>query len=324
MRIVQDDIRPSRPKIAVVQRALVPDASLETGPLRAPVVGGALDEATLVRAIESGERACFLDVLVTRELALVCMRYNTSGVTNRNLKLRSVERYEAAARQNRWRNTGEPVIFSNQKMMNDGQNRLTAIINTGIPLVMDIRIGISRDAFSVTNTGGKRSGADALTIVGSKAGIPTVSAVARLTLAYEEGLPRAAHRGFANDEIVRAVERWPDIPETMRYASSLPAGMRNASMHTLGFFASRTANESTVQEFFKVLKTGAGNPDNPPHRLHQALLRHRGGQDTNTRVHFLALGILAWNAYRDRDGRPMKRLAWNSTSDFPKVDGLKL
>lgn len=287
-----------------------------------PPQPAAVTPETVKRWIEAAEPRSVLDALVTPAVAELCLRYNVSGETNRRLSKASVAACAKALRENRWRNTGEPVIFSDAQWLNDGQHRLRAIIETGIAAVVDLRFGVPRSAFSATNSGGKRSGADALTVVGA-GGNSQVASVARLVLAYELGLPGAARQRVANDAIVRAVERWDDIPAALRYPAGLPAGLKNAATLTLAFFASRTANEPAIRDFFAVMETGEGRASDPPHRFREAMLRHRGGQDSGTRVQFLALGVLAWNAWR-KSPRRIDGLAWKQTMPFPRVDGLRL
>ena len=272
--------------------------------------------------IEGGRPHAALDVLVTPELAGLMMEYNRPGDTNRKLNRVGVAAMSQALRAGAWENTGEPVIFSDAQLLNDGQHRLQAIMETGIPARVDLRFGIPRHAFAATNSGGKRSGATALLITGSL-NVTNVSALARLVLAYEAGLPYAARQRIPNGSIVRAVERWPDISTSIRYASSLPPGVRNSATHTLAFFAQRTANEASVRGFFGILETGAGQASNPPHMLREALIRHRGGQDTGTRLQFLAMGILAWNAWR-KPSHGLRRLDWRTGQPFPRVDDLVL
>lgn len=141
----------------------------------------------LVTLIESGQPHSELDVFVTPELAKTLLRYNKPGITNRKLNQTSIANATRALVEGTWTNTGEPIIISDAQLLNDGQNRLEAIVSTGIPAVSDIRFGVSRGAFAATNSGSKRSAADALTIKGGAYG-NNVAAVARLLIAYERGL----------------------------------------------------------------------------------------------------------------------------------------
>jgi len=282
-----------------------------------------LDIEEILDLITSKRSCSKIDVVVTPEMAKAMLRYNTPGVTNRRLKHASVAQIVADLQDGIWENTGEPIIFSNTGFLNNGQHRLQAIVESGITAVLDIRFGVSRRAFAATDSGNKRTGGDALTLLG----IPNqtnVSAAARLVLAYEKGLPNAARRRIANQEIVYAVERWSDIAGAVKYTANLPRFLRNAAVDVLAFFALRTAKESSVKEFFGLLEAGAGSghASSPPRRLWDVIIHHSGGQDTGTRVSNLAYCIIAWNAWQAQHRMP--RITWTPDELFPKVNGLIL
>jgi hypothetical protein len=283
----------------------------------------ALQPEEVRRLVTAGKPHSLLDALVTPEVAKTLLEYNQAGQSNRKLSRATVDLLARSILDGTWENTGEAVIVSDAELLNDGQHRLEAVIAAGMPARMDLRFGVPRHAFAATNSGAKRTAAHALTLLGATNAVQ-VSTAARMVLAYDAGLPAAARQRIPNAEIVRAVEeRWPDLPDAMRYSAPLPAQVRNAATMTLAFFASRTANEPAIRDFFAVLESGAGRVDDPPHRLREALLRHRGGQDTGTRVRFLALGIIAWNAFRKAPHR-LSKLEWRPGEPFPRVDGLAL
>src|SRR4051812_33290522 len=82
----------------------------------------------IVEKIESGRPDVMLDVTVTVELAKLLLRYNAPGLggTNRLLRPERVAFWATIMRDGEWVNTGEPVIFSDDQTLNDGQHRLTA------------------------------------------------------------------------------------------------------------------------------------------------------------------------------------------------------
>lgn len=273
--------------------------------------------------VESGDPRSVIDVTVTPEIARLLLRYNRPGDTNRPVS----DVYVAAAvgeiEKGLWQNTGEPIIMSKAAILNDGQHRLEAIIRSKIPCVMDLRFGVSRAAFAATNSGRKRSGADALGLLG----VPerhALAAAARGAIVYQQGLPAAMYQRTSNGDIVRAVEQWPELVEAVKLTPTLGRGRRSAATNTLAFFALRTANRASVEEFFAIVKTGEGNASNPPHRLHEFLLaRHVTPDSTTHRIRCLAAGIIAWNAWRKAETLP-RPIDWHTRRPFPVVDGLTL
>jgi hypothetical protein len=279
-----------------------------------------LDPGQVRRWIESGEPRSVIDVLVTPAIARVLLEFNDPGDTNRMIRRTGVVGTIAAIKSGEWENTGEPIIMSDSRLLNDGQHRLQAIVEADTPAVMDIRFGVKRHAFASTNSGRKRSGGDALQIAGV-INSHAVSVAARLILAYEDGLPRAISSPIGNGKLVLALERWPDIPDCMRYSASLPAKLRIAATQALGYFARKSANEAAVQTFFSILLSGEGSASNPPHQYREWLYRRPAGQGSTDRVRALAVGIIAWNAYRR--GEKIAKLDWRPSQPFPKVEKLR-
>jgi hypothetical protein len=281
-----------------------------------------LTARTIRRFIEDGEQHLMPDALVTPEIAAVLLEYNRPGETNRNVSKSFISATAAAMKAGRWENTGEPVIVSDAKLLNDGQHRLMAVIEAGVSVTMDIRFGIARHAFAATNAGRKRSGAQALQIMGVK-GTSLVAAMARFVLLYERGLPRHQRDYVSNSDIIQAVERWPDLAESVRFTWSMSnTVLKQRAVATLGFFAQRVANESNVREFFHVINTGEGSADNPPHMLRELLLKRGPSKNVERSFQSLAYCIIAWNAWRRPDADCV--LKWRETQPFPVVEGLRL
>lgn len=275
--------------------------------------------------ITSGESRSVIDVLVMPPVARELLKYNAPGETNRNLSRAYIDSTAAELRDGKWENTGEPVIMSDEGILNDGQHRLQAIVETGIGCIMDLRFGIRRHAFANTNSGRKRTGGDALVLAGVTESFAT-SATARLVLCYSRGLPRTADQRVSNGDIVAAVERWPDLIPALRVTKALRKPLRNAPTNALAFFAMRTANEASVAEFFDILRTGEGKQNNPPHLLRDYMMvTHSGhGHDTHTRVRSFAACILAWNAWRAPQKERKLNLYWKENQAFPVCEGLEL
>jgi hypothetical protein len=273
--------------------------------------------------MEAGEPRAALDVLVTPEIAKVLLTSNVPGETNRNMQKTYVAETAAAMKDGTWENTGEPIIVSDVGLLNDGQHRLQAIVESGVPATMDLRFGVKRHAFAATNSGRRRTGADALMIQGIGKGF-ALSATVRLAVCYSQGLPASARNRINNSQIVAAVERWPELITGLGHTALLRRPLRNAPVNVLAFFAVKTANSAVIEEFFDVLRDGTGHAANPPHQLREFLIRHHvaQGQDSATRTRALAVAILAWNAWCA--GRELAKLDWRASQAFPVCNGLKL
>lgn len=269
--------------------------------------------------IESGEARSVLDVLVTPDLADLMLGYNSPGETNRKVRRGSVTVIQEAIEQGRWINTGQPIIFSDSRVLNNGQHQLTAIKRAGVPAVLDLRFGVARAAFAMTDAHSPRTGSDILDIAGETSSFQLASLL-RLALGYEAGLPAGARRRWPNDLLLAAAKRWPEAQDALRICAVLPKGLRNAPIMVMGLFALRTRNEAALRDFVDVMRFG-GRKNHPAQRLHDRLLSRPPGQDSGVRSQMLADAILAWNAYAA--GASVGQW-WKSGEPFPKVPGLKL
>jgi hypothetical protein len=271
--------------------------------------------ADLKQAIEAGEPASWIDVLVTPAMAKLMLQYNKPSESNRILSARYIASQVATIKAKRWVNTGEPIIFSNKCLLNDGQHRLSAVVSSGTPAIMDIRFGVERSAVYDTNTGRKRTPAHALQIAGFAAGAMHGS-ICRLYLAYERGLPGSIRIGIDNGEVVAMIQEDERFLHAARLVQACPRYVNNAATATTLYMALRTGNVSAVQEFAHVVATGEGSAQNPPHRYREAALQSGGQYSTDARIQLFARGLQAWNAYRT--GKPIGRW-WKTGEDFPKL-----
>jgi hypothetical protein len=273
--------------------------------------------------IEACEPRSELNVIITPEIARAILIYNEAGVTNRKLRSRGVDSTVRALKHGMWENTGEPIIFSDIRTLNDGQHRLEAIAEAGIPAIMDLRFGVPRKAFASTNTGRARTAGDTLHINGT-ADAAAIAIIARWVLYYERGLPGSAAQQISNAEIVAACTRWPDIGDATQTVRGLKSPFKLASLRTLAFLASRCHAEKAREGFFDVIKTGQGETANPAHRYREFLIRNANvSQDRGERSRSLAIGIVAWNLYRDPDSWG-QQLRWRVQDGFPSVQGISL
>lgn len=285
--------------------------------------GRTVDPAELRRWIEEGAALSVLDAIVTPELAEIMLEYNATGVTNRPIMQRHVAITADAIKAEHWENTGEPIIFSSEKIMNDGQHRCSGIILAGTPAICDLRFGVARRAFINTNSGRGRTAGDALNLMGIE-NYRATAAAARMVLCYEAGLPESAWRIYTTHEITAAVERWPDLQHAVNLTGGLKAPLRNSVTNTLSFFALMTSEgETQYSGFFEVLKHGGGDPEAAPHMLREYMRGTQTSLTRSQRVQTLALGIIAWNHWRQRR-KPGRRLTWRSNQSFPVVNGLVL
>ena len=100
-------------------------------------------------------------VTITPELA---QEWLDRGGNNRKITRRRIEAMTAAIQRGEWQLTGEAIKLDDEGRVRDGQNRLHAIVQAGIPVRSVVARGVSEDAFEVMDTGRSRNAADVLHI----------------------------------------------------------------------------------------------------------------------------------------------------------------
>ena len=268
-------------------------------------------------------------ILVDKELAECLLEFNKA---NRSLNARKVDRLVAQMRDDEFENTGEPIIVSAEGILNDGQHRLTALIQADAVVDMDIRFGIPRKVFTKTDTGTSRTGADVLAIRGVSGGASVAPAV-RLLLLYRRGLPESVREYISNSEIDGAFQKWKGIEVVGRQVAGYryPKGIKSTPLLATAFLASRSGSKDRLAGWLETLATGlASGKTDPAYILRERLMR---GVDApiGTReslVERFALMILSWNGFAAGQAMGQRDLRWTATgraaAPFPTVEGARL
>ena len=193
--------------------------------------------------MKSEQRANFSDQLVTPDLAKQWLaHWNTK---NRRFKIASYKLYTAEMKAGAW-TRGSRLVFYKDGVLCDGQNRLQAVVLSGISCLFDVLVGASLDEGAVIDTGAKRSVQDALQLKGAPAWIANKDCVALVnninrlvTNSNSTRLPHHVVRRFAteNEQWMRPVLELAfkghkrKLTSTMYYAS-LAAALRNGESYT--------------------------------------------------------------------------------------------
>jgi hypothetical protein len=96
----------------------------------------------------------FVTETITPEKATQYLQTNTK---NRPLSRIFVRSYADTMRKGKWLLNGVPIIFDNEGRLIDGQHRLQAVVEAGIPVKFDVARGASPDAFTTYDCGRHRN-----------------------------------------------------------------------------------------------------------------------------------------------------------------------
>lgn len=100
---------------------------------------------------------------VSPELAAQWLTLNTN---NRPLSKNAVQQLAAQIQRGEWQLTHQGIAFDEDDVLIDGQHRLAAVVKASRAVPMTVTHGVPRTAFTVMDTGRKRTGRDALALVG--------------------------------------------------------------------------------------------------------------------------------------------------------------
>lgn len=250
-------------------------------------------------------------------MAEVMLEHNTG---NRPLNRRNVSRLAKMMKAGDWHLTGHSIVFSKDGTLNDGQHRLSAIVESGMTIRADVRFGIERAAFAYTDIGDKRTSAHALGIAGEK-NAALLAAAIRLSISFESNdfnfkTPIAPADAFdvlektpAFREAAAKAVRWckefaPITPSVFAFTYRACAAI---SSHEADLFFSRLATGVDIKR--------ATDPVNVARRYFINAAEARGARPIRDQV---AVIFKAWNAWRAGETRKYLRLRVDGAAEsFP-------
>lgn len=176
---------------------------------------------------------------VTPELAKVILDNNPD---NRNLRLPLVSKLRQDMEEGRFLTNGETIIISNRGELNDGQHRLTAILQSGLKQLVNLVVGTTRESRFTVDTGVVRSAGMMLQLQGRPYG-NTEAAAARRIISFQRTGGLAAIQNISTPEItnmvhvdglLQEVSSWAHIHQTKMRPFGLPASEVAAMFYLLG------------------------------------------------------------------------------------------
>lgn len=106
-------------------------------------------------------------VTVTPQMASTLLENNKR---NRTLKRQHVAFLCEEIRNGRWKFNGDAIRVATDGSLIDGQHRLEAVVQTGIPIETLMVSGLDPDVFDTIDGGARRSNGDTLSVAGEKSG----------------------------------------------------------------------------------------------------------------------------------------------------------
>lgn len=223
---------------------------------------------------------------------------------NRNYRAHHAAKMARDMKAGRFQMNGEPILIDRDGNVLDGQHRLHACVDSGIPLRTLLVTGLPPEVRETIDSGAARTIGDRFTMEG----VPnahTVAAAARLITGLANGRGYAA--SVTPSEAARILELHPGLVDSA--SKSHTAMPKMGSVLTAFHYVGTVVEDvSMADAFLGVFKTGVPfyREGDPAHLLRERILRDRGGHHAVMAADLLPLLITAWKHFRA--ATPVKKL----------------
>jgi hypothetical protein len=258
--------------------------------------------------------------VITPDIAAAWLDKN---ISNRKRNKRHVDKYARDMASKAWRLTGDAIRFDDGGNLIDGQHRLAACVQAGMPFESVVIYNLRADVTSTIDTGKPRTMSDVLTMAGTHYAT-TVAAIARIMLDEKYGFEDST--AWTHQDMLGMIDRHPRIHAAAREVvlAKLPRGIRFGPIATIYLLGATVLhNEPAADAFFDVFKTGIPRGDNcPAHQMREKLLRSGSGTVILKRREAWRGVKTAWNLFAQ--GKTTTRLRWAGPVEIEGLDRDKL
>jgi hypothetical protein len=230
------------------------------------------------------------------ELAAVLLERNPA---NRSIKFNKVQDYAHDMKGGGWKFNGEPIIIARDGLLNDGQHRCAAVVESRVPVKVVMVFGVERETRETLDQGIARSPGDYLSMRGYSHQ-NNLAAIARMLWQWRTYgvLSVNRERSPTRGEIVSTVEANPGLVKSFVFVNR-PNARAIRSVSVLGFchFAFKAVSNQVAADYFMdalidgtELKAG-----DPILSVRNRLIADRSVLGTPEKAELL---FRAWNAHR--------------------------
>ena len=244
---------------------------------------------------------------------------------NRTFKRRNVEFFSREIESGNWKLNAETIKVGRDGVLLDGQHRLQAVVETGVPIQCLLATDIDPDVFDTIDTGAARSTGDTLTVAGETNGRNLAAALVLADNISKGDTSFSNSSRTSNAEILDKLERHKNIRSSMPWSRKL-GRLSPVSISTAMHYLFSCDDQEAADLFFSKLSEGANlKSRDPVLLLRNRLLDNAMAKGKLTRRYVVALFIKAWNAHLAGETMIYLRFreAGDSPEKFPEISGLK-
>lgn len=244
---------------------------------------------------------------MTPALANVLIDHNEG---NRPIRLAKLAQYVDDIANDRWEFNGETIIISREGLMNNGQHRSHAVIETGIGIPVLFVFGVERESRKTVDTGANRGPHDQLSADGY-AQPTTMAAISRTVLTFErnEGKGFAYHNRVSGPDIYERAKSDPRIEEAALYPYKHGnKAKRLAPPSVVGFcyYAFKEVDATAAHEFLDHVITGINLAADSAAYITREKLMDLSGLHREQKIELLFRGFIAHRKNKPTKGSSIK------------------
>jgi hypothetical protein len=285
-----------------------------------PSTGGDGRSSGITSQSYVNKRGLFMKTELETITPAMATKYLEHNQNNRPIRQNHVRFLASEISCNRWKENGATIVFNGKDLI-DGQHRLWAVIEAGIPIKSLVVHDVDKDSFETIDTGLVRTAGDVLSILGHKSGA-TVAAAARFCINYEKGLITRPHWKLGNTQIAEYVQRHKSLISSAAYINELAGEKRwligtglAIALHSL----MAKKDQALADDLFAGIKEGFSDSSPATFRfLRERLINMSMGKGKSSQSNIAVYTIKAWNAARN--GEILKLFKWVGDEEAPKIE----
>jgi len=252
-------------------------------------------------------------------------RYLERNDNNRTMRPIHVAKLADDISSGRWHVNGSSIVFNGDGTLLDGQHRLAAIVQAGVPIDMVVVRGVSKAAMPTIDANISRKASDVAKLRGYS-NVSQLIGTARLLVSAKTGVVREGEK-ISTGGLMDFLRKHPHLEDSVaasfKNSKTVPVASV-AAWHYIAFYIGGFHDE--VNAAMKVLDTGIPHyPSDAIHVFRERYLKDRHimqGHMTKRLAGFWTL-VNAWNDFRSRQPRSLCRIQ-NSEVLIDGVDYDKL
>lgn len=243
---------------------------------------------------------------LTPDIAAVLLERNPA---NRKIKPGKVQDYAKDMKHGSWKFNGEPIIVARDGLLNDGQHRAAAVVESRATIKALLVFGVERDTRDTLDQGASRTSGDYLAIHGHHS-TNNLAAVAKALWQWRTYgfISSRGRESPTRSEVLQTVADNPGIVKSFEFVDRPNTrSMGSPTFVAFCHFAFKSvAGEIAANYFMDALIDGANlKSGDPILTVRNRLLTDRKALRTHERVELL---FRAWNAHRLEQTRVLFRV----------------